>query len=60
MKTSSVLQQFAWLFTRADESVRLQIHEKGSAFRLVINGPGAAQASHEFDTMTSMMIFVKN
>ena len=60
MKTSPVLHQFAWLFTRADESVRLQIHEQGEGFRLVVNGPGPAQASHDFDTMSSLMIFVTN
>ena len=60
MKTSPALHQFAWLFTRDDESVRLQIHEQGSAYRLVINGPGTTQASHDFDTMTSLMIFVTN
>jgi hypothetical protein len=60
MKTSPALNQFAWLYTRDDESVRLQIHEQGEGFRLVINGPGAAQASHEFDSMSSLMIFVTN
>ena len=60
MKTSPVLHQFAWLFTRADESVRLQIHEQGDGFRLVVNGPGSAQATHDFDTMSSLMIFVTN
>jgi hypothetical protein len=58
MKDSPVLHQFAWLFTRDDESVRLEIHERGTEFRLLINGPGAAQASHEFETMSSLMIFV--
>lgn len=58
MKTSPALHQFAWLFTRADESVRLQIHEQGEAFRLAINGPGAAQSTHDFDTMSALMIFV--
>jgi hypothetical protein len=60
MKTSPVLHQFAWLFTRDDESVRLQIHEQGDAFRLAVNGPGATQTRHDFDTMTSLMIFVTN
>lgn len=58
MKTSPALHQFAWLFTRDQESVRLQIHELGEGFRLTINGPGHAQASHDFDNMTSLMIFV--
>jgi len=60
MKTSPALHQFAWLFTRDDESVRLQIHEDGDAFRLFVNGPGTAQTSHDFETMTSLMIFVTN
>ena len=58
MTTSPALHQFAWLFTRDDESVRLQIHEQGEGFRLTVNGPGTAQATHDFDTMNSLMIFV--
>ena len=60
MKTSPALDQFAWLFTRGEESVRLQIYEQGEGFRLVINGPGSAQVTHEFDSMSSLMIFVTN
>jgi hypothetical protein len=60
MNTSPALHQFAWLFTRGEESVRLQIHEQGEGFRLVVNGPGHAQVNHEFDTMSSLMIFVTN
>ena len=58
MKDSPGLDQFAWLFTRGEESVRLQIYEQGEGFRLVINGPGPAQVSHEFDSMSSLTIFV--
>jgi hypothetical protein len=58
MKTSPALHQFAWLFTRDDESVRLQIHEQGDAFRLAVNGPGSAQAHHDFASMTTLMMFV--
>jgi hypothetical protein len=60
MKTSPVLNQFAWLFTRDEESVRLEIYERGEGFRLIINGPGPVQVAHEFDTMSSLMIFVTN
>ena len=58
MTTSPSLHQFAWLFTRGEESVRLEAYQHGGSFRLVINGPGIAQATHEFDTMSSLMIFV--
>src|SRR5688500_1166236 len=58
MKTSPALDQFAWLFTRGEEPVRLQIYELSGGFRLVINGPGPAQVSHEFDNMSSLTIFV--
>ena len=58
MKTSPALDQFAWLFTRGEESVRLQIYELSGGFRLVINGPGPAQVSHEFDSMSSLTTFV--
>ncbi len=60
MKTSLAFHQFAWLFTRDDESVRMQIHEHGDGIQLVVNGPGSAQASHDFETMTSLMSFVAN
>jgi len=58
MKTSPVLHQFAWLFTRDEQSVRLEIYEVGDGFRLLVLGPGYAQASHEFDSMGSLMTFV--
>ena len=58
MKDSSGFDQFAWLFTRGEESVRLQIYEQGVDFRLVINGPGPAQVSHEFNSRSSLMIFL--
>jgi hypothetical protein len=60
MKTSPALNQFAWLFTRGDESVRMEIYELGDAFRLLILGPGFAQASHDFDSMSSLTIFVND
>ena len=60
MKTSPPLNQFAWLYTRGEESVRLQIHELNGGYKLAINGPAAAQVSHEFDSMSSLMIFVTN
>jgi hypothetical protein len=58
MKTSPVLHQFAWLFTRDEQSVRLEIYEVGDGFRLLALGPGFAQASHDFDSMASLMTFV--
>jgi hypothetical protein len=58
MKTSPALDQFAWLFTRGEESVRLQIYELSGGFRLVINGPGPSQVNHEFDSMSSLTTFV--
>ena len=58
MKTFPARHEFAWLFMRNEESVRLQIHEHGEAFKLVINGPGVATTSHEFETISSLMIFV--
>jgi hypothetical protein len=60
MKTSPALHQFAWLFTRDQESVRMQILEHRDAYRLVLNGPGSTNASHDFDTLSSLMIFVTN
>jgi len=57
MTASPSLHQFAWLFTRGEESVRLEAYQHGGSFRLIVNGPGIAQATHEFDTMSSLMIF---
>jgi hypothetical protein len=58
MTTPPSAHQFAWLFTRGEESVRLEAYQHGESFRLIVNGPGIAQATHEFDTMSSLMIFV--
>jgi len=58
MNTSPAVNQFAWLFTRGEQSVRLQIEEQGDGFKLTINGPGMAQAVHQFADMTALMLFV--
>ena len=38
----------------------MQILEHRDAYRLVLNGPGSTNASHDFDTLSSLMIFVTN
>ena len=33
----------AWLYTRGTDSVRIQVRDHGSAFELVVSGPGERQ-----------------
>ena len=49
MSTTTTATEIAWLFVRADESVRLEMTRSSSGYRLDMWGPGRARASHEFD-----------
>ena len=48
MRSVPTLDQFAWLYTRGDESVYMRIEEHGDGFRVIVNGPGWAHASYDF------------
>jgi hypothetical protein len=52
-----IMEQTAWLFTKADESVRLEIHDVPEGVQLVIDGPGEASSRFDFPPGTSVDSF---
>ena len=52
------LQQFAWLFTRGDDSVYLRVEPMLDAYRLTVSGPRAAQTVHDFHDAEALKMFV--
>jgi hypothetical protein len=50
----NTMQRTAWLYTRNEESVRLELVKTASGVQLTIDGPGAASASHDFPAGTSV------
>ena len=53
----STMQRTAWLFTRDQESVRVELLDTLTGVQLTIDGPGAASATHDFPAGTSMDSF---
>ena len=51
------MQRTAWLYTRNDESVRMELVTTAAGVRLTIDGPGAARAAHDFPPGTSVDAF---
>ena len=49
MSTVTPATEVAWLYIRADESVRIEMTRSSSGYRLDVWGPGRARAAHEFD-----------
>ena len=48
------MEQTAWLFTREDDSVRLEVRSTGEGVQLVIEGPGARISRYEFPAGTAV------
>ena len=48
------MQRTAWLYTRNEESVRMELLTSSTGVQLTIDGPGAARASYEFPAGTSV------
>jgi hypothetical protein len=48
MSTAAAVTEIAWLFVRAEESVRLEVTRNAPGHRLDVWGPGRARASYEF------------
>ena len=48
------MQRTAWLFTKEQQSVRLELRSKPDGVQLVIDGPGPASSTHEFPPGTSV------
>ena len=48
------MERTAWLFTRAEDSVRLEVRSTGEGVQLVIEGPGARISRYEFPAGTTV------
>ena len=48
------MERTAWLFTRAEESVRLEVRSTGEGVQLVIEGPGERISRYEFPAGTAV------
>ena len=49
-----IMERTAWLFTRAEESVRLEVRSTGEGVQLVIEGPGERISRYEFPAGTAV------
>jgi hypothetical protein len=48
------MERTAWLFTKDEESVRVEIRSTGEGVQLVIEGPGARISRYEFPAGTAV------
>jgi hypothetical protein len=53
----STLRQTAWLFTRQDKSVRLEVQTGPDGAVLLVSGPDQNGARHDFADVASLEIF---
>ena len=51
------MQQTAWLFTKDEDSVRLELHSGPDGVQLRIEGPGEALSSYDFPPGTAVESF---
>ena len=51
------MQQTAWLFTKEQESVRLELHSGPDGVQLRIEGPGEAMSNYDFPPGTAVNSF---
>ena len=56
----NVLLPTAWLFTRGESSVHIEVLEHPEGLRLVVSGPGLAVASFEFPDRDSVLAFARD
>ena len=56
--STGVLERTAWLFTRGDESVRIETHTQSGGFFVFLFGPGEAQAQYSFVETAAVTIFI--
>jgi hypothetical protein len=54
------MESTAWLFTKDQNSVRLEIRETREGIQLVIEGPGEATSSYDFPPGTAVESFRKD
>ena len=50
----------AWLFTRGESSVHIEVLERPQGLRLVVSGPGLAVASFDFPDRDSVLEFSRD
>lgn len=48
------MERTAWLFTRDQESVRIELRTTSRGVQLAIEGPGAARSSYDFPVGTAV------
>jgi hypothetical protein len=53
----SAFERTAWLFTRNQQSVRVELRQTPAGVQLLIDGPGAAASTHDFPPGTSVDSF---
>ena len=53
----NTMQRTAWLFTRNQQSVRIELCQTSHGMQLVIDGPGPASSTHDFPPGTSVERF---
>ena len=51
------MEQTAWLFTKDEDSVRLELRSTPEAVQLVIDGPGAMTSTYDFPPGTAVSRF---
>ena len=58
MDSDQTLEQFAWLFTRGDESIYMRVEERSGGYVLTIYGPGQTQSDSDFHSVGALRTFV--
>jgi hypothetical protein len=56
--STAVLERTAWLFTRGDESVRIEMHPQAGGIFVFIHGPGEASAQYTFTESNAVTIVI--
>jgi hypothetical protein len=52
-----VLARTAWLFTRDQDSIYIQLERPGDGWRLVLHGPGEAWKAYDFSDTEALITF---
>ena len=55
--TDAGLQPMAWLFTRDQESIRVEVHVESDHWRLSMLGPGHREATRDFESEQELRAF---
>jgi hypothetical protein len=49
----------AWLFTRGESSVHMEVIERLRGLRVVVSGPGSAFSTHDFPDPDALLAFTQ-